>query len=780
MKKDQHSDINTTLVEEKKYRYPGTNSFEVKDQNLFFGRDKEKRQLYEMIQLEQLVVLYGKSGLGKTSLLNAGITPQLIKDNYSHYRIRFNAFTPNVKQQESPLENFRSQITPRDDYNTMLNKIAENDQSLWYLFKQMQLIHPDKKGIVLIFDQFEELFTYPTLEVEKFKQQLADTLNLVMSPNFEEVLYNDDQELKAPIHDEEWEQFETPLNVKVVISIRSDKLFYLNQMTDYIPNIQKNHFQLLPFQKGQAELAIIEPAKLGGEDYLRETPFDFEKDALDRITNHLADKNTGAIETFQLQYICEYIENNLQKDVIVSKDLGDLQDLIGNFYLDKLSVYPNNKQKEIIRLLETDLIHAGIRSFQYETSITSNYKLEKKDLERLTKSRLLRSNKRNGEIFYELTHDTLIPSIIKIKNLKAKKKKENIIFNRLFFLIVSPPFIITYLIPIITNLNIIQENNNQLFSNSIYVSAYLNEILIDDIDESLILNLYENVDFDSQKKNIVFLINSDSNSLPKSIVDWNLTKHVEDTVFIQNFEELKKVSSIDLSSINLKYLSPKIEQLNTLKSLYLAFNKLDSLSFDLSTLKTLSQLDIKYNKLNKFPDGITNLKQLSMLDLSGNNLSKTPEGITNLKQLSTLKLSGNNLNKFPDDIISLKQLSILDLSGNRIESLPQEISSLKNLKQLYLSKNSLKKIPDSLYELTKLEVLNLSNTNISSISSEIKKLKNLRILSLSNNQLSLGSIPKEIYNLPNLKELILEKNPISEKEKISIKNKCSSEVKIYF
>ena len=66
---------------DKKYRYPGVQPFKTSDQAIFFGRDADRDKLYNLIQLEKLVVLFAKSGYGKSSLLNAGIMPLLTDAN---------------------------------------------------------------------------------------------------------------------------------------------------------------------------------------------------------------------------------------------------------------------------------------------------------------------------------------------------------------------------------------------------------------------------------------------------------------------------------------------------------------------------------------------------------------------------------------------------------------------------------------------------------------------------------------------------------------------------
>jgi putative ribosome biogenesis GTPase RsgA len=60
-------------------RYPGVRPFadHVAEQQVFFGRDREVHDLFHQILTTDLLVFFGKSGLGKTSLLQAGLFPRL-------------------------------------------------------------------------------------------------------------------------------------------------------------------------------------------------------------------------------------------------------------------------------------------------------------------------------------------------------------------------------------------------------------------------------------------------------------------------------------------------------------------------------------------------------------------------------------------------------------------------------------------------------------------------------------------------------------------------------
>lgn len=59
--------------------YVGPRPFEEADRDRFFGREREIRQLASLVVARRVVVLYARSGAGKTSLLEAGLIPYLEK-----------------------------------------------------------------------------------------------------------------------------------------------------------------------------------------------------------------------------------------------------------------------------------------------------------------------------------------------------------------------------------------------------------------------------------------------------------------------------------------------------------------------------------------------------------------------------------------------------------------------------------------------------------------------------------------------------------------------------
>ena len=58
-----------------KYRYPGLNAYTGADAYIFRGRDTDASNLLREINLNRTVVLHAESGIGKSSVIQAGLIP---------------------------------------------------------------------------------------------------------------------------------------------------------------------------------------------------------------------------------------------------------------------------------------------------------------------------------------------------------------------------------------------------------------------------------------------------------------------------------------------------------------------------------------------------------------------------------------------------------------------------------------------------------------------------------------------------------------------------------
>ncbi|HEY5407054.1 MAG TPA: ATP-binding protein, partial [Ginsengibacter sp.] len=79
----------------------GLQSYSEAQSDIFYGRDEETERLTNLVKANTLTIVFGKSGTGKTSLLNAGVFPRLRKDYCLPFRIRleFNDDSPDLVTQ---------------------------------------------------------------------------------------------------------------------------------------------------------------------------------------------------------------------------------------------------------------------------------------------------------------------------------------------------------------------------------------------------------------------------------------------------------------------------------------------------------------------------------------------------------------------------------------------------------------------------------------------------------------------------------------------------------
>src|ERR1700719_1496366 len=79
----------------------GLASFTEETRGFFYGRDEEVAELARRVQRKLLTVLFGQSGLGKTSILRAGIVPRLRSQGYCpvYVRIDYSPDAPEPSEQ---------------------------------------------------------------------------------------------------------------------------------------------------------------------------------------------------------------------------------------------------------------------------------------------------------------------------------------------------------------------------------------------------------------------------------------------------------------------------------------------------------------------------------------------------------------------------------------------------------------------------------------------------------------------------------------------------------
>src|SRR5207245_2589899 len=147
---------------------------------LFFGREKEAIELLRLVRREVLTVVFGPSGTGKTSLLNAGLFPPLREENYLPIAIRLHhsgahaSHTRHIKGLIAEVLQVRGiEEQPLSDPQAL-----PDEETLWEYMHRVEFWNRRNNIItpVLVFDQFEEVFTLGRGQpaTEPFLTELAD------------------------------------------------------------------------------------------------------------------------------------------------------------------------------------------------------------------------------------------------------------------------------------------------------------------------------------------------------------------------------------------------------------------------------------------------------------------------------------------------------------------------------------------------------------------------------------------------------------------------------
>lgn len=134
-------------------------AYGIKDKDDFFGRDKEVDTLYSMLFKTPIVLLYGLSGTGKSSIIQCGLANRFDGPDWLPFFIR-----------------------REKDINSTLFKIlldASDESELKELPKIITALFDEYlRPIYLIFDQFEELFILGSEEEQsKFALNLKQLLD---------------------------------------------------------------------------------------------------------------------------------------------------------------------------------------------------------------------------------------------------------------------------------------------------------------------------------------------------------------------------------------------------------------------------------------------------------------------------------------------------------------------------------------------------------------------------------------------------------------------------
>ena len=384
--------------------WPGLLPFTEDARMFFHGREAETDDLFRLIEREPLTVLFGQSGLGKSSLLNAGVFPCLRRAGYLpvYLRLSLDETAPELIEQV-----WHALICECVDHEVTATP-PQPDDSFWqYLHRPgTRFLNPHGRPVVpvLAFDQFEEIFTLgrqtpeQTARTRVLLQQLGELIENRLPPALESELTE---------HPERMDQFDLlRQNVKIVFTFREDYLAEFEGLKTLIRPIMQNRMRLAPMRGDRASDAIQQAAAGRLSTAVAARIVKFVGGAAMGGAGPLAEIS---VEPALLSLVCR--ELNEQRIALrqteISADLlqgENTQQIIAQFYSQGFA----GLDVRVRYFVEDRLLTAaGYRdSCALENALTEPG-VSEEAIQILVDRRILRREERGGLVRLELIHDVL-------------------------------------------------------------------------------------------------------------------------------------------------------------------------------------------------------------------------------------------------------------------------------------------------------------------------------------------------------------------------------------
>ncbi len=374
--------------------YKGLLAYQLGDAHLFFGRERAISELLDRLQRGPLTILHAESGAGKTSLLQAGITPRLIADGHLPIHLRPYNSNPALALKRALLPELR------DAPDLAAMSLRE------FLLRVTGLLEPEAQLYVLL-DQFEEFFT--ELERDERTAFVAELVDCVADPL---------------------------LNVRWLLALRSEAFSNLANFEPGIRNPFENNWRLERLTRAEAEAVVAQPAARFGVTYepdlMRLLLDDLDKDGVAPPQAQLvcqalyAERPPGAAVITRSLYDSlggarGILQGHLER--VLRRDLPPEQRVAAQLMLEALV---SSDVRRVLRTRDELAAELSLRHVPPETADAV--------LERLLESRLLRiqeSGSAGEKVAYELAHDYLATQIEVSPEGRGRKAAQELLVREL-------------------------------------------------------------------------------------------------------------------------------------------------------------------------------------------------------------------------------------------------------------------------------------------------------------------------------------------------------------
>ena len=447
------------MIDKRNNPWLGLESY--KENQIIYGRNTEISDLSQRVLNDTDTVVYGKSGIGKTSVINAGILPIARQNEFEPIVIRFDHSntTSYIKQLDGYIRN-------KVEVEDVLPARNAEKELLWeYFHRHLFFVDGKRKKLLLIFDQFEEIFTLqqnPTARLDFFRS-FGDVLNGMMPKELVDNLDVKNSDISktnntqvegfadlANIFNERNDdvsaetQYIYDNNIHFVFVLREDFLSEFEFYTIKIPSLKQHRFALRPLNEEQAAEIIIKPCP-------GLVSLDVARLIIETVTNRkdfsLGDEPEIEVDAAVLSLFLSRIYQKLDvnDDVISSRIIKQFgTDTIKDFYVDSIE----NLTDEELNLMEDKLLTTNGRRNNVSYVDFCKFVNKEKVDDLIHNKKLLRTFNYGNDLRLEVIHDILCPIIkgikddrlakkISIQEKNKKKLYKSVIYILLFFLFLT-------------------------------------------------------------------------------------------------------------------------------------------------------------------------------------------------------------------------------------------------------------------------------------------------------------------------------------------------------
>ena len=396
--------------------WPGLAAYDEASQVFFHGRDAEAAELLRLVRLAPLTVLYGKSGLGKSSLLQAGLFPLLRANHYLPVWLRLD-FSQEAK--ESPLEQAAQHLSEEIERAGAECPARNDGEGLWeYLHrKDIEIWSSDNFLLtpILVFDQFEELFTHSGGDAERIRQVFDNLADLIEN--------RIPQELASGAAGSGKPRLDLlSQHYRIILSFREDYLPEVKSWEEKVPSLLRNYLRLEPMTRQRA----VEAIEQAGEAVLDEGVAPLIVDFVGGLAKR-TNETDAVIEPVLLSLFCYQL--NLRRrggkiDKALVEDSG--KDILTNFYQEALEDEDVKGAPDVSLFIEDYLVQGErFRGSYPKVEALNENLLTDRQLAALTgRHRLLRVVQHEDTARIELIHDCLVPIVRKARDERKAREHQ--------------------------------------------------------------------------------------------------------------------------------------------------------------------------------------------------------------------------------------------------------------------------------------------------------------------------------------------------------------------